>query len=249
MTSWRLTKRLPAMPPDAAGGLHAVILADGAAPDRATLDEAWPNWSDGAALVVAADGGARHAPAFGLRVDRWVGDGDSTSTAELEALEAAGAAIERSDVDKDESDTELALLAALAAGARRITVVGALGGLRIDHALANIALLQHAELGDRPTVLYDQHGARLSLLVGPDGQGRPASRELAGRVGDVVSLLPVGDSAEQVVTEGLRYPLRGERLVLGPARGLSNVRLAPVARVSVGNGRLLVIETPATFRP
>src|SRR5688572_29978445 len=135
------------MPPDAAGGVHAVVLADGAAPSRATLDEAWPGWSEGVALVVAADGGARHAPALGLRVDRWVGDGDSTSPAELEALEAGGATIERSDVDKDESDTELALLAALAAGAGRISLVGALGGVRIDHALANLALLEHAGLG------------------------------------------------------------------------------------------------------
>ena len=237
------------MPPDAPSppGLHAAIVADGAVPARQRLDAAWPGWADGIAMVVAADGGFRHAPALGLRVDRWVGDGDSTPPVELEALAAAGVAIDRSKVDKDESDTELALLAALDAGADAITIIGALGGPRVDHALANVALLQHAALAGRRAVLYDEHGARLSLLVGPDHRGLPGTRDLAGRVGDLVSLLPLGESAHRVETEGLRYPLRDEPLLIGRARGLSNVREVPVARVVVGNGRLLVIETPANL--
>ena len=237
------------MQPDGPPRLHAAIVSDGAVPSRAVLDAAWPGWSEGIRLVVAADGGVRHAAGLGLRVDRWVGDGDSTTPAELAALEAAGVWIERSAVDKDESDTELALLAALEDGADAISIVGALGGPRLDHALANVALLQHARLEHRPAVLYDEHGARVSLLVGPDHRGLPGSRELAGRVGDVVSLLPAGESAHHVETDGLRYPLRDEPLVIGRARGVSNVRVAPVARVTVGAGRLLVIETPARFRP
>lgn len=236
------------MPPEAAV-LHAVILADGAAPARDVLEAAWPGWADGAGLVIAADGGARHAAGLGLRVDRWVGDGDSTGPAELEALVRAGVAIDRAAVDKDESDAELALLAAVDAGADAISIVGALGGPRVDHALANVALLQHARLGGRRVVLYDEHGARISLVVGPDHRGLPGARDLVGRVGDVVSLLPVGESAHEVETEGLRYPLRQEPLVIGRARGLSNVRIAPLARVSVGAGRILVIETPARLRP
>jgi thiamine pyrophosphokinase len=237
------------MPPEGPPRLHAVVIADGEPPDRAVLDAAWPGWDGEVGLVVAADGGARHAADLGLRLDRWVGDADSTSAAELEALGAAGVGIERSSVDKDESDTELAIVAALDAGADAISIVGALGGPRIDHAIANVALLQHARLGDRPTVLYDEHGARLSLLVGPDARGLPGARDLAGRVGDLVSLLPIGESARHVATEGLRYPLHDETLVIGHARGLSNVRVGPVARVTVGSGRLLLIETPANLRP
>ena len=76
--------------------LAALILADGAVPPRAVLDAAWPGWDDGIALVVAADGGARHAAPLGVRVDRWVGDGDSVDPALLEALAVAGA--ERSEI-------------------------------------------------------------------------------------------------------------------------------------------------------
>ena len=208
-----------------------------------------PSWDEGVALVVAADGGVRHAAAFGLTVERWVGDGDSTAPAELKALAAAGVAIDRVAVDKDESDAELALLAAIAAGADQLTILGGLGGVRVDHAIANLALLQHPALEHRAARLYDEAGARLSLLVGPDRHGLPVARELTGRVGDLVSLVPLGESAHDVETQGLRYPLDGETLILGRARGLSNVRIAPTARVSVGSGRLLVIETPDSLRP
>jgi thiamine pyrophosphokinase len=229
--------------------LHAVVLADGVVPARSLLDEAWPGWNGGVALVVAADGGVRHATAFGLTVDRWVGDGDSTAPDDIETLAASGVVIDRVAVDKDESDTELALLAAIAAGAGELTILGGLGGARVDHAIANLALLQHPALEAREARLYDEAGARLSLLVGPDEHGQPGARELTGRVGDLVSLVPLGESAQDVETHGLRYPLNRETLILGRARGLSNVRIAPTARVSVGSGRLLVIETPANLRP
>jgi thiamine pyrophosphokinase len=227
---------------------HAVVLADGAVPARGVLDEAWPGWDEGVALVVAADGGVRHAAAFGMAVDRWVGDGDSTDPTELEALAARGVLIDRVAVDKDESDTELALLAAVEAGADLVTILGGLGGVRVDHAIANLALLQHPALEHCDARLYDEAGARLSLLVGPDHRGLGGVRELTGRVGDLVSLIPLGESARNVETKGLRYPLEGETLILGRARGLSNVRIAETARVTVGSGRLLVIETPANLR-
>lgn len=224
----------------------ALILADGAAPARALLDATWPGWDAGIGLVIAADGGARHAAALGVRLDRWVGDGDSVDAAELGRLAAAGVVLERADTDKDESDTELALIAAIRAGADAVTIVGALGGVRVDHALANIGLLRHPDLGGRPAWLYDELASRLSLISAPDEEGGPVARDLAGRPGDLVSLLPVGAAAEGVRTDGLRFALRGEDLAGGRTRGLSNVRTAPLARITVESGRLLVIETPVT---
>lgn len=228
------------------GGGAALILADGAAPTRAGLDAAWPGWDGGVGIVIAADGGARHAPALGVRLDRWVGDGDSIAASELERLAASGVVLERAARDKDESDTELALIAAVRAGATAVSIVGALGGVRVDHALANIGLLRHPALEGRPAWLYDELATRLSLVSAPGPAGEPVVRELAGRPGDLVSLLPLGPVAEGVRTEGLRFPLAGEVLVGGRTRGLSNVRTAPVARITVESGSLLVIETPAT---
>ncbi|HYK94929.1 MAG TPA: thiamine diphosphokinase [Candidatus Dormibacteraeota bacterium] len=230
-------------------GRLGIVLADGAAPARAALDAAWPGWDAGIEIVVAADGGARHAEALGLRVDRWVGDGDSIEPALLEQLARAGVAIERVTAEKDESDAELALLSALAHGVDEVAVIGGLGGPRIDHALSNVGLLGHAALAGRPLRLYDEHAARISELTAPGAGGEPVIGEYEGRIGDLVSLLPVGGSANGVTTLGLRYPLAGEPLVLGRTRGVSNVRAAPRARVTLESGRLLVIETPANLRP
>jgi len=218
---------------------HALVVADGSVPAAAILDEVWPGWSDGIDLVVGADGGARHAAALGRPLDLWVGDGDSIGEDELAAIEATGIPVRRSPVDKDESDTELALLAALDAGAARITILGALGGARLDHELANVWLLGHPRLTGRDIRLVD--AAVRMRLVGP---GRA---DLGGRIGDLVSLLPFAGDAGGLTTEGLRYPLRDERLRSGPSRGLSNVRVSSDASLTVGSGRILVVETPATL--
>ena len=233
--------------------LHAVILADGAVPAASVLDEAWPGWDEGVALVVAADGGARHAAALGLtrrslgrrrRLHRPRG-----------ARGARGRRASRSTacaVDKDESDTELALLAAVDAGADVVTILGALGGVRVDHALANLALL--AAPGARGRELRactTRRGARLSLLVGPDRHGLPVARELAGRVGDLVSLVPLGDSAaRRRRPSGLRYPLAGRDAASSAGRAACRTSGSRRRRaISLGSGRLLVIETPANLRP
>ena len=222
--------------------MRAIVLADGTAPTRSELDAAWPGWSDGVGLVVAADGGARLAPELGLRIDRWVGDGDSLGETGLAELRAAGIPVEQARPDKDESDTELAVRVALEAGAAEVVILGALGGLRFDHALANVALLALPALLGRTACLLGPE-ARVRLLAGP------GELDLDGRVGDIVSLLPLGADVDGVVTVGLRYPLHGEALRAGPARGLSNVRTASAASVAVRSGRLVVVEIPGTLAP
>ena len=221
------------------GAGHALILADGSVGPVAAIDHAWPGWSDGIDWVVAADGGARHASVIGRRLDLWVGDGDSLGEDGIADLVAAGVPVRRLAVDKDETDTELAVLAAVDAGATRLTILGALGGARLDHGLANVWLLAHPRLTGRDVRLVDV-AARIRLI----GPGRS---DLAGRIGDLVSLLPFGGDAGGVTTAGLRYPLRDEPLRLGPSRGLSNVRHAGDASVVLETGRILVAETPATL--
>jgi thiamine pyrophosphokinase len=224
----------------------ALILADGDVPARARLDAAWPGWDEGVDLVIAADGGARHAERLGVMVDLWVGDGDSLGEDGLAELVAAGVPIERSPADKDQTDLELAVDAALARGSAGLVIVGALGGERVDHALANVALLARADLAGRSVVLLDG-AARLSLVRGPDQAGAPVTALLAGEPGTTVSLLPVGGDVTGVTTDGLVYPLDDEPLLLGSARGVSNVVARSGASVTVRSGFLLIVGSPATL--
>jgi thiamine pyrophosphokinase len=228
--------------------LRALVLADGDRPSAAGLDAAWPGWRDRIELVVAADGGARLASDLRLELDLWVGDGDSLDPDALDALRRAGVPLAVAAVDKDESDTELALLAALDRGAVDVTILGALGGRRFDHALANVALLTHPRLRGRAARLLDER-TRVTLVSAPGAGGDAVRWPLPGRAGDVVSLLPLGDRVEGITTEGLRYPLRDEPLESGPARGLSNLRETSEAAVTVRHGLLLIVESPATLAP
>ena len=222
-------------PPD----LHAILVGDGDVPPRPALDAAWPGWDAGAGLVVAADGGATKALAAGLLPDLVVGDADSLGPDGLAAIREAGIPVELAAVAKDESDLELAAAAAVARGATRLTVLGALGGARFDHALANAWLLAHPVLAGRTAVLLDA-ATRVRLL---DASAAPAEVRLAGAPGDLVSLFSFGSDAVGVTTAGLAYPLLDEPLRLGPARGLSNVQSSTQARVALRAGRLLIVET------
>ena len=221
---------------------HVVVVAAGDVPAREALDAAWPGWDAAIAGVVAADGGLAGADALGLEATVIVGDLDSADPQRLAAAEAAGARVIRAPSDKDESDTELAALEAVAMGATRLTVLGALGGPRVDHALANVWLLALPQLATIPACLLDER-ARVSLLGAPGPDGGPATRSLPGLIGGAVSLLPFGGDVAGVTTRDLHYPLRDEALVTGPARGLSNFRTGPGAAVAIRGGRLLIIES------
>ncbi len=65
---------------------------------------------------------------------------------------------------------------------------------------------------------------------------------IEGRPGQTVSLLPMSERVEGIVTHGLYYPLRDEPLRLGPARGVSNVLTSPHATVRIRSGILLVMH-------
>jgi thiamine pyrophosphokinase len=220
------------------GTTAAVVVADGDV-DPSAVREAL----DGSPIrpyVIGADGGARRIERAGRLPDLIVGDGDSLDPDELERFGERGTAVQLHPVEKDESDTELALRAALEHGATHVRLLGALGGERVEHAIANLLLLAAGWLD----------GVDAGLLVGGSTIRRigtvdgPGSTPLAGRVGDYVSLLPLDDPVQGIFTHGLRYPLDGESLPLGSTRGLSNQKLAQEAEVRSERGRLLIVETP-----
>ncbi|MFN3373200.1 MAG: thiamine diphosphokinase [Chloroflexus sp.] len=189
--------------------------------------------------LIAADGGGTALFAHGYTPHLLIGDLDSITPEVLAAYQAQGVAIERYRPDKDETDLELALLAAVKLGASQIDVLGALGG-RWDQSLANVALLGMAELRERQVRLIDQ--SQQIWLVRDES-------EIPGAVGDTVSLLPFGGDAHGITTEGLAYSLRNGSLLHDRARGVSNVITATPARVQVRNGVLLIVWTARAVKP
>src|SRR5262245_16337040 len=210
--------------------MRIVVVASGA---LAPGDE---HWLDGADAVIAADGGAAALERLGRRPARLVGDLDSADPELVERLDAAGVRIDRHPADKDASDTELAVRAAVADGADRVDLLGATGGDRLDHELANVLLLADADLERVELRMIAGATTVRALHSGP-------ALSLWGDVGDLVTLLPIGGNAHGVSTTGLRWPLDAATLGMGGSRGLSNVVVERDASVRLTDGVLLVVET------
>lgn len=185
--------------------------------------------------VIAADSGLDLATSLGVKVDLLVGDLDSVSPAGLAAARQTGVAIEQHPTDKDATDLELSLAAAVREGAARIVVVGG-GGGRIDHLLANAMLLASPGWAD----------IDVEWLV--DGAHILAIRHEAtinGAPGDLLTLLAIGEPADGVSTEGLRYELADDVLLASSTRGVSNEFVAESVAIRVRNGVLLAIHQPS----
>lgn len=210
--------------------MHVIIFAGGTLQQGPAVEQALARGG----LVIAADSGASTALALGYTPALVVGDLDSLPQETLRELERLGSQIVQVPVEKDETDTELAIQEALKRGASRITILGALGGERFEHSIANIQLL--AGFASTPIDIVDGH-TRGWLLQGP------GETLIEGKSGDQLSLLPLTASAEGVRTAQLYYPLHGETLHFGRPRGISNVLLTAQARVSLDQGLLLLVHT------
>ena len=176
------------------------------------------------ALVIAADGGLRHTQALGLQPDVILGDFDSLGYVPGDSRVFP--------VEKDDTDTMLAVKLALDRGCDFFVFYGALDGPRLDHTVANFQTLGYLA----------SHGAR-GVLIGRDYIVTVLSAETiafpATSTG-IVSLFCMGGSA-RVTIGGLQYPL--DRSVLTPdfPLGVSNHFQGIEARITVHDGQVLAL--------
>jgi thiamine pyrophosphokinase len=191
------------------------------------------------AVVVAADSGVDHALAAGVMPHVVVGDFDSVSVDGMATVVAAGAEVHRHNPAKDHTDLELALQVAVGLAPTEVVVIGGAGG-RLDHVLANAAVLAGPLLGDVPVVAYFGSAAVRVVRAGDCGV-------LRGTLGQLVTLLPVGGPATAVVTTGLRFALAGDDLHPWSARGVSNEFVDARATVELATGVLLAVVPHAAI--
>ena len=214
--------------------MRVVIFAGGTVRPGNAINDALQH----ADQIIAADGGAETAiKQYSCRPSIVVGDLDSLDPALLADLRTHGCRIIQAQVEKDETDTELAIDTALQQGATEITLLGALGGARFDHSIANILLLSaYPQIDiciiDGPSICWLLHG--------------PASVQISGQPGDLLSLFPLLGDVEDITTAGLYYPLHGGTLRQGRPRGISNVLLSNPAGIAFQTGTLLCIQTSQT---
>lgn len=182
--------------------------------------------------VIAADSGMRHARALGIAPELWVGDFDSASP----ELFWDWPAVERQPypAQKAATDGEIAVAEALARGARRIVMLGALGGERSDHALQHLAQALHLREQGIDVFLSSGEEEAVPLLPGRLTVDLPP-----GALFSIVGFTGI----EGLGIEGARYPLSNFTLPFGSSRTISNVALGPI-ELTLQSGRGLLLARP-----
>lgn len=183
--------------------------------------------------IIAADGGLKHTESLGLRPHAIIGDFDSLHYIPMGA--------EVFPVEKDDTDSMLAVKLGLSKGCGRFLIYGGLDGVRLDHTVANYQALQY--LADR--------GAQ-GVLIGKDFCATVIQNGAlsfpGGKRGDI-SVFCMGPDAQGVNIEGLYYPLKNGTLTSGFPLGVSNHFTDSAARISVAQGSLLILWRRAAGLP
>jgi thiamine pyrophosphokinase len=187
-------------------------------------------------FIIACDAGYRNCETLGCRADLVVGDFDSApqpGTSDPNGL------IVLPHV-KDDTDTEYAAKLAAERGFKEVLLLGALGGRRLEHTLANIATgLGLAKRGIAVSLCDER--TRVSYVL--PGQQASYSREKYF----YFSIFPLEGSAEGVELSGSLYELQHASLRACYPLGVSNeyAQGSQQIQLSCREGALLVVETLA----
>ena len=124
--------------------------------------------------LIAVDGGLQHLTQHNLTPDLIIGDLDSADPSDVKRFRDQGVEVRQYPPEKDETDLELALDAAIELQPDCIWILGALGK-RIDQTLANIFLLARGHYSGNDLRLIDGH--QEIFLIRDSGQieASPAS--------------------------------------------------------------------------
>lgn len=181
------------------------------------------------AYILCADSGLHLAERLHRQPDLVLGDFDSLGAVPSHLPHMTV------PVEKDDTDTMLAVRVALEKGFRDIRIYGAFGG-RLDHTLANLQTLEYLRL----------HGAE-GFLCGVRDSARMLcggeSVRLAARPGWSLSLFAWSAECSGVCASGVYYPLRDGTLTRSFPLGVSNRITADFAEISCAAGMLLIMQS------
>jgi len=188
----------------------------------------------GADMRVGVDGGTEYFAKVGLLPHIAVGDWDSLKNQSL-LKKIPHITL---PTHKDQSDLFYAVRAAVKLGATEIVCAGVSGG-RIDQQLGVLYDLAQVASGEAGRVkrvsVYGAEGVSYHFLSAKIKQW-----EMPLKLGQTISLFPLGGSARGVSTRGLKYKLKNAVLNCS-SRGLSNRVTQPRVEVKIKSGHLVVM--------
>lgn len=182
-------------------------------------------------VVVAVDGGLARCHELGIGADYLCGDMDSLDPSLLQAFPPDR--IWRFPKEKNETDTELALMKIHEMGIRQAVICNDMQG-RVDHLLGLIQNLQWARFHNLQACIQSSH----QILFIIDG-----AYHAQGYQGCLLSLVALNEEALLKSSSGLKWSL--QNLVLKPhlSRGISNLILEDYLEIELVQGAALTTIT------
>lgn len=180
-------------------------------------------------FVICCDAGYLAAERRGISPDLLIGDFDSYREPLPDSVETL-----HFPVEKDDTDSMLALREGLRRGYKEFVLLFALGG-RLDHTLANLQALAFLE----------EFGAS-GMIIGPRDRVqllKNGTLDIPRRSAYTFSIFAYSGKAIGVTLKGMQYPLNDAVVTETFPIGLGNHIIEPVGRVSVLDGTLLVVES------
>ena len=178
-------------------------------------------------FVIACDRGYEYARRENIVPDLVMGDFDSYSGTLPE-----GVLVESFPVEKDDTDTMLAIRRAIELGCDSVRICCGIGGARLDHLYANIQSLAFAVKAGMEAEMEDEKTCIRAL--------RPGSYDIAERKGWSLSLFSLSERCENVCITGSKYELAGGALEYSFPLGVSNSFKGDV-HLSFDSGMMLMM--------
>ena len=188
-----------------------------------------------AEYIIAADSGLKYIDELGLVPDMILGDYDSVEDGLLDKYKSTD--IKTYPREKDYTDTHIAIINALKAGASDIYILGATG-TRMDHTFTNICNMKAALDSDVPCFIYDKHN-KVYLVNDNMGEVKLAKD---GQYGEYVSIVPLSEEAV-ISLSGFKYTLDNYVLHQGLSICQSNEIKENEAVINIKKGLVIVFET------
>ncbi len=209
--------------------MKGVIIGGGNCISIEKLKEIIPDYD----IVVAADSGLKYLNAIDIKPDYLVGDFDSVDKSLLANIDTSITNIVRHPVEKDKTDTELAIDVLNGLNVDDITILAGTGS-RLDHTLSNIFSLRYMyDLGLHGTIM-DEHNSVTYVR----GENTVSMKD----EGSYISVLPISDIGAEISLKGFYYPLDHKCLIMGSSLGVSNYIMKNEGTVICHKGEALIIK-------
>jgi thiamine pyrophosphokinase len=188
-------------------------------------------------VFIGADKGSVYLLNEGIIPNVAVGDFDSLSTKEFTCIEERVASVKIASVDKDETDTDLALMHSLDFEPQTIVITGVTGG-RLDHFISVLNSVYRFQM-DNPGIQFIIRNKWNEMRLLTPGTTKIAINPQL----PFVSLFAFHGTVEHITLTGMKYNVDTETIKIGSSRFTSNEVLDEQGSISFTSGICLLIRS------